>query len=373
MSMTFKPFKNIGPGDLIKEELEAKKWVQEDLAYVLDISLKHLNEIINNKKAITLDLARQLGKVFNKNAQYWLSIELEYRQRIEASEKGTKTDPVEQKAWITERLPINEMFKKGWLERTNDVESLIEQVKRFLDNKKELDFTEFEAINLPPFSKSTAFKQFNPNAAKAWFYMAKNSSKTYTVPKYNKTALEKLYKNLHAFTIKSNGVEEFLNELNSAGIKFLFLSHLQKTYLNGAAFIENKNPVIVYTGRHNRVDNFWFVISHEIAHILNHLDVSQNNCYFINIENANNHIEEEANEIAAKHLLQDEILDYFKKNLNYITEDRVLSFSKDYKIHPAVIVGILAFKDIISFVNQHRFNEPIKEKIPAKYMVENLA
>ena len=38
-----KPFKNIGPGEFIKEELEVRNWRQEDLAKILGMSLKSIN------------------------------------------------------------------------------------------------------------------------------------------------------------------------------------------------------------------------------------------------------------------------------------------------------------------------------------------
>lgn len=51
------------------------------------------------------------------------------------------------------------------------------------------------------------------------------------------------------------------------------LTHLQKTYLDGVAFYRGENPFIVYTARHDRVDNFWFTITHKLGHVLDHLEI----------------------------------------------------------------------------------------------------
>ena len=42
MDHHIKPFLNIGPGAFIKEELEARGWLQEDLAEIVGLSKKHV-------------------------------------------------------------------------------------------------------------------------------------------------------------------------------------------------------------------------------------------------------------------------------------------------------------------------------------------
>ncbi len=56
------------------------------------------------------------------------------------------------------------------------------------------------------------------------------------------------------------------------GIHLILVSHLPKTYLDGAAMLmPNGTPVIGLTLRHDRVDNFWFTLLHELAHVARHL------------------------------------------------------------------------------------------------------
>lgn len=62
--------------------------------------------------------------------------------------------------------------------------------------------------------------------------------------------------------------QEFLKE---RGIILVIEPHFQKTYLDGAVLLLNKdNPVIGLTLRHDRLDNFWFTLMHELAHISLH-------------------------------------------------------------------------------------------------------
>ena len=98
------------------------------------------------------------------------------------------------------------------------------------------------------------------------------------------------------------GPAKFLEELNLCGTGFFVLNHLQKTYLDGAAFYHKKNPFIVYTARYDRIDNFWFTVAHEIAHVLYHLN-SKSNPILDNLDNEGlSDNEKEADKLASEYL-----------------------------------------------------------------------
>ena len=60
--------------------------------------------------------------------------------------------------------------------------------------------------------------------------------------------------------------------LSDRGIAVVIAPHLQRTRLDGAAMLRTDGtPVIALTLRHDRVDNFWFTLFHELMHVLLHL------------------------------------------------------------------------------------------------------
>ena len=95
--------------------------------------------------------------------------------------------------------------------------------------------------------------------------------------------------------------------------------HLTKTYLDGAVFWDEQNPVIVYTARHNRLDNFWWTVAHEIGHIvLEHLLIPRSLKTGIEL-----FIEEhEANEFAGRLLMPEKML----CSCNYYSIDSVAQY-----------------------------------------------
>lgn len=63
--------------------------------------------------------------------------------------------------------------------------------------------------------------------------------------------------------------------LEKQGIHLIVVSHLPKTYLDGAAkLMPDGTPVIGLTIRHDRIDNFWFCLLHELTHVAKHLSGS---------------------------------------------------------------------------------------------------
>jgi HTH-type transcriptional regulator/antitoxin HigA len=60
--------------------------------------------------------------------------------------------------------------------------------------------------------------------------------------------------------------------LARAGIALVIEPHFKGTYLDGAAMLDQGRPIVAMTLRHDRLDNFWFVLVHELAHVARHLD-----------------------------------------------------------------------------------------------------
>ncbi len=359
-----------GPGPVIKEQLELRGWTQEDLAEILGMSLKSVNKLLLNKQSITLDTAKMLAEAFNSTPQKWIALDTNYR--LSLKETSVKSE-IKTKSEIFKYMPINELFKKSWFKKTSNVTDLENQILKFWNiSKLNLSFLDASGIAVS-FRKSEAHNQYDHYAGKTWCQMAKNSTSYFKVKKFDRSKLEKINLSLHNYTNKINGVEAFLEDLNSAGVIFMLLPHLQKTYIDGAAFMIKGTPVIVYTGRYKRYDNFWFTVAHEIAHILlGH--VSDNGaCIIDDLHSKDGDIdikEKDANELANKVLLHEEIMRFLNKSLNYLTEKHIYICAEELNIHPSIIIGALAHRKVISFAHLHTFNKDILALIPKKYFIE---
>ena len=366
MVMKYKPFLNIGPGEFIKEELEARNWRQEDLAEILGISLKSVNKLIMNKQSITIETARLFSKAFGQSPQYWMNLDTDYRLRLQT--ESSKEKEVEIKSDIYKHMPIKEMVKKGWMKPSETIDDLTNEVRLFWKIPS-LDFSFLETKPALNFRKSEAFDHYNKYYALTWFRMAQSCAKVYQLNQYAKDELGKLAKSLYSYTTLENGIEAFLRELNKIGVKFFVLSHLQKTYIDGASFFDDSNPVIVYTARHDRTDNFWFTIAHEIAHIILHLKKTDD--FFIDsLDDFSTKKEDAANKFAEKIIKTREILEYFSSYKKYISRDRVVKCAQEIKVSPAIVVGVLQHHNILLRRNLNEFKHTVSEIIPQEYLAK---
>lgn len=76
-------------------------------------------------------------------------------------------------------------------------------------------------------------------------------------------------RSLSRFEVGPRLAVQFLEE---RGIIVDVVPHLPRTRLDGAAMLrEDGTPVIALTIRHDRLDNFWFTLFHELMHVVHHL------------------------------------------------------------------------------------------------------
>jgi antitoxin HigA-1 len=79
---------------LVKEFIEPLGLTQGDLAQAMGVPRKHVNELCNDRRAITADTGLMLARVFGNTADFWLNVQRrndlwkalhspERRQRIE--------------------------------------------------------------------------------------------------------------------------------------------------------------------------------------------------------------------------------------------------------------------------------------------------
>ena len=352
---------DIGPGDVIKDEMEIYGWSQKDLAEILDISEKQISIILNNKAPITPKIAMLLEITFGKNAKFWLDLNKDYGK---AKEESCPYQTTDKKADIFKKMPIRDMQKKGWL--PNDKSKLFEAIKEFwgADNLNLSLLNERTA----KFKKSEAFgSRFNAYFAQTWIQkVIIEAKKAKSVITYDKNTLKKLSKMIHLYSAVENGIKLFVNELKKAGVIFLIVPHLERTYTDGAAYWIGSNPVIALTGRYSRVDNFWFSLSHEIGHVLIHeKELKDPTPYFVDsiekdAEPDKKEEEKQANKFAYEALKYDDIFNAFADNKK-ISRIEVLQCAQKLQIHPGIIIGHLQFNKMLSFSNLNELKESIKD------------
>lgn len=187
---------------------------------------------------------------------------------IEAKQQGAvfSWDEVDDVVW--QEFPAREMAKLGWFEEAREDE-LLECVRTY-----------FLDVAGPQFATALHRKKMrgttvpNEYALLAWqariLEHARNRVAHEGLPSFQLD--DRWLPELAALTKHPDGPIRARDLLASKGIILVTEQNLPGTYLDGAAmFSATDHPVIGLTLHHDRLDNFWFVLFHELGHVFLHL------------------------------------------------------------------------------------------------------
>ncbi len=128
--------------------------------------------------------------------------------------------------------------------------------------------------------------------------------------------------------------------LNKNGIHLVIERHLPKTHLDGAAMkLPDGSPLVALTLRYDRLDNFWFTLLHEMAHVGLHLDQDGYEVFFDDLDDTGrDKCEKEADAMAQEALIPAK---FWKASrlTNHAPAEAVIRFARQLRISPAIPAG----------------------------------
>ncbi len=129
--------------------------------------------------------------------------------------------------------------------------------------------------------------------------------------------------------------------LASNGIILVHEKVIPGMKVDGVSFLlSSGRPVIGMSLRYARLDIYWFVLMHELAHIIKHYDKLNNPILDDFDEDNQSDIEIEANLISANALIPRSI--WRSANVKYSSsESEILACAKSARTHPAIVAGRL--------------------------------
>ena len=78
----------IHPGEMIKEEIEARGITQKEVAEKMGVSYTVFNEILNGKRPVTTEYALLLEAVLGIDAGIWLRLQADYNMQETKADKS---------------------------------------------------------------------------------------------------------------------------------------------------------------------------------------------------------------------------------------------------------------------------------------------
>lgn len=339
--MTFDATRFKTPGQLIEWLLSERGWTKRTLSVVLEIDEQKVNRYATDKQPITADFALLLEEVFGVEASIFLGLQCVFdlaKARIVA-----QPDPRRRtRAEIHHGLPLADMIKRGWINAKDVRDPNVEkELVRFFGTNRVEDIE-----ILPHSAKKTEVSEPATPAQIAWLYRVRKIAAEMLVARYSPEALQSAVSKLKALLISPEAARKAPRILAEAGVRFLIVESLPGAKIDGVCFwLNDRSPVIAMTMRFDRVDNFWFVLRHEIEHVLQghgkdkvmlDSDLAGDSAGAADIADE----ERIANAAAADFCVPKKMLDAFVARKAPFFHDRdILAFAKMISVHPGLIAG----------------------------------
>lgn len=144
---------------------------------------------------------------------------------------------------------------------------------------------------------------------------------------------------LVALSRRDDGISYVHEMLSSHGIAFIYEPHFSGLRVDGAALQIDGVPIVALSVRHDRIDNFWFTLMHEIAHLYLHQRMGLEIGFYDDLdESGDDQVEDEADEFASSTLIPDEV---WIRSPARISKDHTAidRFAENLGIHPAIVFG----------------------------------
>ncbi len=335
----FIPAVAIPPGETIKENMQFLGMKQKELAARLDITTKHLSNIISGNAPITYDTALKLESVIGPSAQFWMNLETNYQLNKARIEKQVELDIDLE---ILKGIPYKEMSEFGWVKETEDRTEKVFNCRNFFG------VAELSSIKTSydvAFRTHKQSKKISDFGVLAWLRKAELEGLNAKAGKFNKRKLKSLIPIFRELTLKepAHFYPEMKNLCAECGVALVLVPYLSKTYICGATIWRNNKAILALSVRGKRADVFWFTFFHELVHIINHSSNEFHICFDIEGE------EDETNKLAGDYLISKEQYRDFLERHDCTDRTQIVNYSREISIAPFILLGRLQHDGLVGY------------------------
>jgi len=243
------------PVEAIKFRMEQSGFKPVDLVPYIG-SRSRVSEILSGKRQLTLDMVRALATGLGIPEKVLV-------------QKPDQSEESRYERWDVRIVKAMESY--GYFGNKT--------LKKFSKGELLKDFFGSFSGNLQPVAllrsgiSHRSAPRTDTGALDAWKIRVLQKAEKIKMPvKYKHGVIDiEFMRNLVKLSTESDGPIVVCEELRKIGIKVVIERHLPKTFLDGAAILEDKdNQIIGITLRYDRLDSFWFTLMHEVAHVARH-------------------------------------------------------------------------------------------------------
>ena len=325
-------------GKYLKDYLEYSNISQTEFAMRMGITQKHMNEILNGKTNITLEMAANIERLTGIKSSFIISVENSRILKESILKEYGNLQHIKEE--IIKKYYINELKKRKWIKFKDETDEL----QICIDLLDFLKIKDFEVV--PKLEEQILFKKTGNdfNKIALWIAHCDETIKQQNVNEYNSYNLMLLIKDLQELAYNNSiDIDKVRELLNKYGIYFVCEKALPGTKIRGCFKVKGKQPAIYVTDNYAGKDSFFFELFHELGHCKSDYNEGKNKV----IIDGNDLKEEKADKFALEVMIPENI---WKKIVDgEINEKTLKEISIQEKTPMSFIVGRLAKNGIITY------------------------
>ena len=297
-----------------------------------------VSEVLAGKRSITMPMARALHEHLGIPADVLL-----------CEPHDSLDDPLADVDW--RRFPLKVLASRGWIPDVPDRLARAEEFVRGLITRAGGQHAAFAAL----YRKNDHLRanaKTNPYALKAWCWQVLATARAGLpeAPYQCGTVTLEFLTQVARLSWAEAGPKLAQEFLENHGIPLVIESHLPKTYLDGAALqLDDGRPVIGLTLRYDRIDNFWFCLLHELAHVGRHMDHDPGSAFVDDLTlRTVEGTREDPREIQADEWAEEALIPRALWNTSAVRERptpmAVMHLATALQVHPAIVAGRIRYE-----------------------------
>ena len=320
------------PISAIKFRMEEAGLTQRDLVPLIGSRAK-VSEVLSGKRELTMSMARALHEHLGVPADALL--------KKPGATFGPAPTPDELR-----RFPWREMVNRKWLGHRSNLRDYAEEMYGILEGR-----AGGPGVMKPALLRETGHRRMNAKtnhyALWAWcLQVLGNANEDLPQCDFVPGVVDETFlREVAQCSSSADGPLKARDHLANHGIALVVEKHLKNTYLDGAVLsLGDGRPVIGLTLRYDRIDNFWFTLMHELAHVSLHFEDDGKAAFFDDLDlKESSRMEKEADDLAEVALIPAELWESSAAKVNP-TPMAVYELSQQAEVHMAVAAGRVRYE-----------------------------
>lgn len=326
----------IHPGETLKEVIDDRELSQKELAVRTGLSPKHISDVVNCIKPISVNFAKKLEYALDIDASFWINLQANYDRELADYEEFNHIS--ESEINIVKKLKsiISYLIELGFVEKSSNQNYVI-ILRKLLKISCLNNIPEVASTGAYRIAKSSTV---DPYVLFSWIRISEliASSQADSAELDIELLRKKIPQIKRTMFSDHNEIQQQLQKIFIAcGIKFAIAKNFSGAPVQGILTKTSDGGIsLILTFRQKYADIFWFTLFHEIGHIVND-DIKRR---LIDYSNKKDPIESAADEFASEVLMDPIQYEAFLKKGDYSIES-IKAIAQSNNVKPYIVIGRL--------------------------------